>query len=332
MKIGVLLPHVKIYGGVKRFLELGNVFEEQGHEFWIFTPALEAEVSWFKYKGKLSTFDCIDDHSLDVLFFTEPSFKEVVLKSNACRKIFYIVSKKVKLEELKGLGLDFYANSTDMLKKAEQAGLAAFSAIGGINTKLYTPLPVDKRSRDPFKILIYGRLSKKKKGSMLVVRACEVIYLFHKNIKIILFDSPTDEKASKAIKKFKTFVPFEFVVNHPPERNCELYARVNLYVNAEKGGGWANTTIESMASGTPVISTSQGTKDFLVHNHSGLVVRRNLFSVTRAIWKLIKNKELAETFSKNALAGIACYDWDYLGNKILSELYAKSKTEDNTSK
>ena len=38
MKLGVLLPHTKLYGGVKRFLELGNIFVEKGHDFYVFTP------------------------------------------------------------------------------------------------------------------------------------------------------------------------------------------------------------------------------------------------------------------------------------------------------
>lgn len=38
MILGVLLPHTKLYGGVKRFLELGNIFVEQGHRFIVFTP------------------------------------------------------------------------------------------------------------------------------------------------------------------------------------------------------------------------------------------------------------------------------------------------------
>lgn len=27
MRIGTILPHTKLYGGVRRFLELGNLFE-----------------------------------------------------------------------------------------------------------------------------------------------------------------------------------------------------------------------------------------------------------------------------------------------------------------
>ena len=38
MNLGVLLPHTKLYGGVKRFLELGNIFVTKGHRFIVFTP------------------------------------------------------------------------------------------------------------------------------------------------------------------------------------------------------------------------------------------------------------------------------------------------------
>ena len=37
MILGVLLPHTKLYGGVKRFLELGNIFVEHGHRLIVLT-------------------------------------------------------------------------------------------------------------------------------------------------------------------------------------------------------------------------------------------------------------------------------------------------------
>ena len=36
MHLGVILPHTKLYGGVKRFLELGNIFIELGHTFTVY--------------------------------------------------------------------------------------------------------------------------------------------------------------------------------------------------------------------------------------------------------------------------------------------------------
>ncbi|HPI70626.1 MAG TPA: hypothetical protein PLF99_04825 [Tenuifilaceae bacterium] len=58
MVIGTILPDTKLYGGVKRFLELGNLFEKKGHSAIIYTP-LGIPPSWFDYRGKVKTFESL---------------------------------------------------------------------------------------------------------------------------------------------------------------------------------------------------------------------------------------------------------------------------------
>ena len=51
MHLGVILPHTKLYGGVKRFLELGNIFIELGHTFTVYTVEGKSP-SWYDFKGE----------------------------------------------------------------------------------------------------------------------------------------------------------------------------------------------------------------------------------------------------------------------------------------
>ncbi len=44
LRIGALLPHVKLYGGIKRFFELGNQFVDLGHDFTAFTTEGEGQL------------------------------------------------------------------------------------------------------------------------------------------------------------------------------------------------------------------------------------------------------------------------------------------------
>lgn len=92
MILGVLLPHTKLYGGVKRFLELGNIFVEQGHRFIVFTPDGKGP-DWFDFKGEMSTFDKIKGTKLDALWTTTVKMMPMVLESDARHKIFYHVRK-----------------------------------------------------------------------------------------------------------------------------------------------------------------------------------------------------------------------------------------------
>jgi len=50
MHIGAITPHLECYGGIRRFLELGNVFINRGHRFTIFSNK-EQNCNWFDYNG-----------------------------------------------------------------------------------------------------------------------------------------------------------------------------------------------------------------------------------------------------------------------------------------
>lgn len=99
MKLGVLLPHTKLYGGVKRFLELGNIFVEKGHDFCVFTPDGKAP-DWFNYKGRMATFGEVAAAELDALWTTTPDYMPMVLHSKARHKIFYHVRIKERLKDI----------------------------------------------------------------------------------------------------------------------------------------------------------------------------------------------------------------------------------------
>ena len=85
MTLGVLLPHTKLYGGVKRFLELGNIFVDKGHRFIVFTPDGQAP-TWFSFKGEMSTFDAVASTPLDALWTTTVKFMSMVLDILPCEK------------------------------------------------------------------------------------------------------------------------------------------------------------------------------------------------------------------------------------------------------
>lgn len=50
--IAILLPHTKTYGGVRRYIEMGNEFTRRGCEYTIFTPD-GAPPDWMQYNGKV---------------------------------------------------------------------------------------------------------------------------------------------------------------------------------------------------------------------------------------------------------------------------------------
>lgn len=178
----------------------------------------------------------------------------------------------------------------------------------------YQPPP--EIPRRPFTVLVYGRFYRKKKGVQLVVRACESLYRQGYNIRLILFDAPVDEKARAQVKSFTANVPFQFYVDHPVEDLAAIYHQADVFVSAERGGGWSNTAAEAMACGVPVIATTSGTMDFLIDGVTGLRVYRFSWSIRHAIRKLYTNDRLRESLAEQGYEKIKAFTWAHVAASL----------------
>lgn len=318
LHLAVILPHTLLFGGVKRFLELGNRFIRLGHTFTVFTPNGD-KPAWFRYDGNIDTLTNINNYTFDALFITEIKFLNYLVSSTSKLKIFYHVLKSEKLHDvLQHKEIKIFVNSTNLYEyNLKKYKIDSFKAIGGINSALLQKPVVPKKNQD-IVILTYGRLSRKRKGTRFVIKACEKIYKRNKNIKLILFDTPVDKKSENLIKNFHCKLPFEFIVNHPVEKNHELFRKADIFVSAEKNAGWANTCAEAMLYGLSVIATKSGSRDILFDRKTGLVVWRNSYSIKKAINTLIKNPELRFKLATDANRHIVDYSWENLADKILA--------------
>lgn len=244
MTLGVLLPHTKLYGGVKRFLELGNIFVAKGHRFIVFTPD-GAGPTWFDFKGEMSTFSRINEFTLDALWTTTPEMMPMVKASGARHKIFYHVRKRERISNLmKDKDVEVFACSTNIyeydLKKYHRK---TFKAIGGVTVANYQPKQSYEVKGRPFVVMAYGRIVERVKGTHYVVSACEKLYAQGYDIKLLLYDTPVDDNAARRLKEFKCKCPLEFVIGHPFDRNSELFNRADCFVSAENPhySGWNNS-------------------------------------------------------------------------------------------
>ena len=72
MKIAALLPHVEIYGGVRRYLEIGNALARRGHRFVLHHPTGE-KPGWLEFLGETKTFSGLGEESFDIGLCSEYS-------------------------------------------------------------------------------------------------------------------------------------------------------------------------------------------------------------------------------------------------------------------
>lgn len=322
-KIGAILPNSKLFGGVRRFFELGMIWRIYGTELIVFTPE-GLPPSWFNGPIAVDKIENISRYQLGAVFFTETNFLSQVVQTNATIKIFYHVGPRVKLKPiLPHKQIHIWANSAGMLAHDKKKyGIESEAAIGGV--VLAEPISYNLNEQfsneNPFVVMAFGRLSRKAKGTILVVRACEKLYQMGIPVKLILYDTPIDEKSVELIRKFKPRVPHEFVLNHPVQDNPSLFKRAHVFVSAEGKGGWSNSSAEAMAAGVPLIGTRTGTTDFLSHEVTGLVVWRFSYFIRKAIYRLYQYPELRIKLAKNGRIEIEKFSWDRLAESILFKL------------
>lgn len=323
MKLGVILPHTKLYGGVKRFLELGNIFVEKGHEFTVFTPDGEPP-AWFDYKGKMATFAELPASGLDAIWTTTVRYAPRLIESGARHKIFYHVRKSDNVRDImRNPDIEVYACSSNVYDyDRRKFGCVPFKAYGGVTLANYKPKKDYSCEGRPFTVLAYGRLAERVKGTKYAVAACERLYRKGVNLRLILFDSPTSDKAAEKIRKFSCKCPYEFVLDHPFDRNSELFNRADCFLSAEHPGysGWNNTVAEAMACALPVIATTAGTRDMIIPYETGIISPRHKFSFTRRLRNLIESPSLREKIGKAARKRIADYDWEKVADNILRHI------------
>ena len=319
---GVILPHCQLFGGIRRFFELGEIFVREGHEMIILTPEGKAP-AWFDSSCKIDKLENIGQYSFSALFTTEPLFLDSLLKGNAKNKIFYHVGPRASLKDiLKHKEVTVFVNSTNMLLfDKKKYGIDAVRAFGGVH--IPADIKIIDKNKEPFVIMCYGRLSRRGKGTHIVVKAAEKLYKKGYNIKLLLFDSPIDEKSKNLIQKFTSIVPHEFILNHPVKENDILFKKADVFVAVEKKGGWSNTAAEAMAAGVPVIASNTGTRDFVIHNETGLKVFRHSYFVANALIKLINDIQLRQKLATNGREKMKDFSWEQLAHYIIE--YVKDR-------
>lgn len=323
MKIAALLPHVEIYGGVRRYLEIGNELTKRGHYFVLFHPE-GSQPEWLEFKGRIQSFSFLTQESFDIGLCSEYSLLPSYQKLKARAKFFYFLLAGHH-QEKEVVKKDFYfiANSEGMCRRIKRKyRRPCYKAAGGVNTRIFYPLPREGK-KDEFRILAYGRLHKKRKGTRYVIRAVERLYRKYPYLKLLLFDSLVGKEKKDPRQQIKTRVPFEFYLNLPQEKMAWLYSQADLFVSAEWRAGWSNTTAEAMACRRPVVCTRSGTRDFAFHGQTALVSPWPFpFFLSRQIEKLIKDKELGQSLSQAGYERIRTFTWKAVVDN-LEEIFQK---------
>jgi len=323
LRIAALLPHLGLYGGNLRYLEIGNALAGRGIAFTLATPDGQPP-QYFDYRGPVCTFDALRASPPDVLLASEQNLFDEFRSLKAGRHAFYFILEKTARErEIARSGVPLLANSSGLVRRLRQRyGVAAAPVIGGVNTHTFFPLEESERElRAPqsFRIVANGRFSRRRKGSRIVAKAAGGLKPAS-HVELVYFDTTTVDHDAGLPEALEVRPKIRLDLDVPRENLRIVYGSGDVFVSAEKKAGWSNTTIEAMACGVPVVCTSSGTSDFAIHEETALVVPRTAWHMRRALLRMRRDEALRARLAQAGLAKAREFSWDATAQRLLQEI------------
>jgi teichuronic acid biosynthesis glycosyltransferase TuaC len=164
----------------------------------------------------------------------------------------------------------------------------------GVDTQLFKPRhhtdEIDLRHQYGQPLLLsVGRLVELK-GHHLVIEALSVVRLTHPAAHLVIVgDGPEFGALQALVSRYELNHAVTFAGAVPQQELCRWYGASDLMILASRSEGWANVLLESMACGTPVLSTRLwGTPEVVTDERVGLLVdRRDTASLVDGIMSML---------------------------------------------
>lgn len=322
MRIALFLPHVGVFGGVRRFLEIGNAWVAAGHEVRLYHPEGGAP-DWLPFGGVTRPLDSAVVESSDVAWCGDAGTYAGFRSHRAARHVYYCV-----LEGDPGLpraiadrGVTLAANSGPLRRAvASRARRTVLDGIGGIRLQQFRPDP-SRRGGSPVRVLVNGRRSRPKKGTDLILSALRRLIGRVPPFETVLFDSIGPQNRQDPRGGAPLVPGARFVLNPTQAELVELYQSAHVFVAAERKSGWCNTALEALACGCALVCTRSGTTDFARDGVNARVVRwRHPYFLARALREVIADGPLRERLASAGPGSAEPWRWEMLAGKLLAQL------------
>lgn len=320
LRLAVALPHLGVYGGIRRFLELGRVWTERGHTVTIATPgAVRREGTWLPFPGSLSTIDEVERERWDAVLSPDPALFRDLHPEGALRAFYAVLEKAPGAEEAWRSADLVLANSAGMVRYLERRGVRAVPAVGGVNLSVFHPPDPNTRSKEggPIQALVYGRLSRKRKGTLAAAKAVSMAARrTGARVELTLFDAPSPGEPPPP-ERLPLSIPHRWALHPSQDQLAALYGDADLFVSAERRAGWCNTAAEAMACGAAVVCTRSGTEDFAQHEETALVSRFPwAWALAGQVARLLRDPSLRAAIAGRGRDRIRSFTWERTADAI----------------
>lgn len=317
MRIATFLPHVGVFGGVRRFLELGNAWTAAGHDVTLYHPE-GTPPGWLRYRGTVKPLAAAAADSSDLAIGADPHTLDALAAHRSDFHLYYCVIEGDPGAEraMRLPGFRLAANSGALRRRlAGRAGAEVLDGIGGIDPGFFRPDP-SRRADAPLRVLLNGRRSRPKKGTDLALAALRGLGDVPA-FEIVLFDSVDPHNRQDPRDGAPLPANARFVINPTQDELVALYQSAHLFIAAERKAGWCNTALEALACGTALVCTRSGTGDFARDRENALVTWRHPWFLARAARRLLADPALRSRLAASGPAAATPWSWDRLARKLL---------------
>jgi glycosyltransferase involved in cell wall biosynthesis len=319
LSIAAVLPGLNVFGGIRRYLELGNTWSSWGHDVILYTPD-GIPPAWLRFAGQVRPFDGAGAAPHDLAFTPEPNLLPRLRALPAGRRAFYVAIEggRDEASALRDRDLLVYAVSGALRARlARRYGRPVLDGVGAVDGERFHPRP-GARPAGALRVLAFGRRSRRKKGTALIVQAVERAARRFPGLELVLFDHVGPGNEGDPRTGFTPRVAWRYVLNPDQQALADLYATADVFVAAERKAGWCNTAAEALASGTAVVCTPSGTGDFARHRETAWVVRwRHPWFLGRALERVLGDADLRARLGAAGRAEALRHGWPALAARIL---------------
>lgn len=190
----------------------------------------------------------------------------------------------------------------------------------GVDINRFNPdlKPIEKFDDDTFNILFVGRLDPRK-GLKYLLQAFSIIYGHDPNVRLIVVGKGIMSEYYKMflLKDLEDKVYFEGYVS--AEKIPNYYATADVYCSpATHGESFGIVLLEAMASGKPVVASSnEGYKQVLSSKEGILVEPKNVVQIAKAIITLMDDKQKRKQLGAAGRKKAEKYSWKNVTRKIV---------------
>lgn len=291
LRLGIIEPHLRRYGGIRRMLEFANRLAARGHQVTFYLPEdQERRCTWMACAADVKTIPSGFDDPLDILIFNhEPQWHLLDLFTRADKRVFYALhygrsyGKEGSWESLR-TPVDLQLANSNWTADRIQAEIGVRPAVvlGGVNRDVFRPYGGPKR----FPLLCAGDRRRLWKGTDTIEAAAGLLGL------------PLEEYGPKDLSQ--------------PDLGRE-YDAAEVFAVGSWFEGFCQPGLEAMACGTALVTTDNGgCREYAVDDETALVVPpRDPRAMADAVARLRDDETLAKELVANGLDLVAeDFDWE----------------------